>query len=106
MNGPVTATAQGNGITVEVAPAGALQTITLTDAALALGRKGLARTILDLVNTATAKANQRAAHAVREDLANLSDDELRELGIGQSAALTESVEATPQQWQNNAWGNT
>jgi uncharacterized protein YjiS (DUF1127 family) len=87
-------------IRIEVGPGGGLTSIVLTDAAMRLGQTELADTILDLVRTATAQANQRVKHTMREQLGELSDDELTALGIGHDARLTEAVESTtPDTWR-------
>jgi hypothetical protein len=79
-------------ISVEVFPGGALSALTLTDRALALGPRLLAATILDAVAEATALANQRTKHALR--------DALTGLGLDSEADLVERVEATtPETWR-------
>jgi hypothetical protein len=88
------------GITVEVGPGGALQSIRLTNRALRLGRFTLSAKILDLVRTATAHANQRAKNALRDQLTYLDVSELESLGLGHDDRLTESVESTtPDTWR-------
>ena len=79
-------------IAVEVFPGGALSRITLSDRALALGRRELSAGILDAVAEATALANQRTKHALRDALAGL--------GLDSDPVLIERVEATtPETWR-------
>ncbi|WP_158882636.1 YbaB/EbfC family DNA-binding protein [Amycolatopsis anabasis] len=91
---------RAHGIEVEVGPGGALRRLELQPEALQLGRHGLATAILDLVRKANAQASQRTRHALRDELAGLTGDELELLGLTQDAALTESVESTtPDTWR-------
>jgi DNA-binding protein YbaB len=86
------ARAHRGAIAVEVFPGGALSSITLSDRALALDRRELAASILDAVAEATALANERTKHALR--------DALTGLGLDSDPALLERVEATtPQTWR-------
>ncbi|MBB5959143.1 hypothetical protein FHS29_005763 [Saccharothrix tamanrassetensis] len=76
------------GVAVEVGPGGALRDLTLDSRAMG---PHLARTILSLVDTATARANSRAAHALGD---------LTELGLAVDARLSETVEdTTPTTWR-------
>jgi hypothetical protein len=95
-----TAHAHRGAVGVEVYPGGALAELTLSTPALALGPQALADSILGAVAEATALANQRTKHALRESLAGLGDRELAALGLDHGVALTERVEATtPQSWR-------
>ncbi|CAL9396783.1 hypothetical protein SUDANB95_01365 [Actinosynnema sp. ALI-1.44] len=76
------------GVAVEVGPGGCLLDLTLDGRALRQGGD-LARTILTLVHTATARADARAAHA----LGDLSD-----LGLGTSGS-DEVEDTTPTTWR-------
>jgi hypothetical protein len=79
-------------IAVDVFPGGALSSLTLTERALTLGPRLLAVTILDAVAEATAVANQRTKHALRDALAGL--------GLDSDPAMVERVEATtPETWR-------
>ncbi len=76
------------GVAVEVGPGGALRDLSLDSRALRLG-PDLARTILTLVDTATARANARAARAVGDLTA-----------LGLAVDEPESVEdTTPMTWR-------
>ncbi|MEV8442297.1 YbaB/EbfC family DNA-binding protein [Actinosynnema sp. NPDC051121] len=80
------------GISVEVGPGGGLRDLVLDSRSLRLGQSGLARAILGLVDTATARANARARHVV--------GDEVAALGLDVRTSLTESVEdTTPETWR-------
>ena len=80
------------GIAVEVGPGGGLRDLVLDPRSLRLGQSGLARAILALVDTATARANARARHVVGDDVAAL--------GLDVRARLVESVEdTTPETWR-------
>ncbi|MEU4443007.1 YbaB/EbfC family DNA-binding protein [Actinosynnema sp. NPDC050801] len=80
------------GISVEVGPGGGLRDLVLDSRSLRLGQSGLARAILALVDTATARANARARHAIGDDAAAL--------GLDVRAPLVESVEdTTPETWR-------
>jgi hypothetical protein len=86
------ARAHRGAIAVEVFPGGALSSITLSDRALGLGARELAASILDTVAEATALANERTKHALR--------DALTGLGLDSEPALVERVEATtPETWR-------
>ena len=86
------AVAHRGAIAVEVFPGGALSRLTLTDRALSLGPRLLAARVLDAVAEATAQANQRTKHALRDALAGL--------GLDSDSALIERVEATtPETWR-------
>lgn len=74
------------GVAVEVGPGGALLDLTLDGRAPRPG-SDLARTILALVDTATARADARAAHALGD---------LRDLGLGRSG---EAEDTTPTTWR-------
>ncbi|WP_309114795.1 YbaB/EbfC family DNA-binding protein [Saccharothrix sp.] len=74
------------GVAVEVGPGGTLLDLTLDGRALRPG-SDLARTILALVDTATARADARAAHALGD---------LTDLGIRGSA---EAEDTTPTTWR-------
>lgn len=79
-------------IAVEVFPGGALHSLTLTERALSLGPCLLAVSIVDAVAEATALANQRTKHALRDTLSGL--------GLDSDPALVERVEATtPDTWR-------
>jgi DNA-binding protein YbaB len=90
----ITGTAQAHrgAIAVTVFPGGALSSITLSERALSLGPRALATSILDTVEEATALANQRTKHALR--------DALTGLGLDSDPALIERAEATtPDTWR-------
>ena len=96
----ITGSARRGGITVEVAPGGALRSLELTPDALRGGGPSLARTILGLVREAGAQANERAKHAMADELGGLGEDKLAALGLTQDDALTESAETTePERWR-------
>lgn len=83
------------GVSVEVHPGGAMTALTLTPAALELGAAALAAAVVDAVSEATALANQRTKHALREALVGLDLPSL-----AHSTALTERVESTvPDTWR-------
>jgi len=85
------------GVAVSVHPGGALAELTLSPAALDLGASVLAASVLEAVAEATAQANQRTKHALREALVGL---DLTVLGLDQSETLTERVESTvPDTWR-------
>lgn len=80
------------GTAVEVGVGGGMRAITLTERSMRLGRAALADEILTLVRIATARANERARHA-------LGDEHLETLGIHADAELTEEIESTtPESW--------
>ncbi|WP_236790966.1 YbaB/EbfC family nucleoid-associated protein [Amycolatopsis sp. GM8] len=94
----ITANARQDGVSVEVAPGGALRSIELTPEALRAGGTRLARTILAVVDEATARANQRAKHEMAVD--GLTEADAAVLGLAQDAALTEAAEGTtPERWR-------
>jgi hypothetical protein len=93
----IKAAAALRGVTVEVHPGGAMAGLTLSRAALDLGADALASTVLEAVASATALANQRTKHALREALVGVPP---AAVGLAQSAALTERVESTvPDTWR-------
>jgi hypothetical protein len=78
------------GIVVEVGPGGGLRDLVLDSRSLRLGG-GLARAILNLVDTATARANARARHALGPvDQLGLTVDDRR---------VAEVEETTPETWR-------
>ncbi|MFT7838951.1 YbaB/EbfC family DNA-binding protein [Saccharothrix sp. BKS2] len=90
---PITARAHDpdTGISVEVGPGGGLRDLVLDQRSLRLGQAGLARAVLALVDTATARANARVRRAVGE---------VDALGLGVAARMAESVEdTTPETWR-------
>jgi len=96
----ITGSRTTGGVTVEVHPGGALSSLALTRAALALGPDALAATIIGAVAEAAAVANQRTRHALRHALDGLTDRELTALGLHQDAELTELAESTtPDTWR-------
>ncbi|ATY11159.1 hypothetical protein CU254_12295 [Amycolatopsis sp. AA4] len=96
----ITGTARHNGVTVEVAPGGALRTLELTAAALHGGGPRLADTILRAVREAAAQANERARHALKAELGVLSGAELSNLGLASEKDLAERAEdTTPDTWR-------
>ncbi|WP_447003199.1 YbaB/EbfC family DNA-binding protein [Saccharothrix isguenensis] len=79
------------GIAVEVGPGGALRDLVLDARSLRLGQALLAKAILDLVDTATARANARVHRAVGDVSA---------LGLAVETRMAESVEdTTPETWR-------
>ena len=79
------------GISVEVGPGGGLHDLVLDSRSLRLGQSGLARAILALVDTATARANARVQRAVGDVSA---------LGLTVETRMVESVEdTTPETWR-------
>ncbi|TVT48122.1 YbaB/EbfC family nucleoid-associated protein [Amycolatopsis rhizosphaerae] len=96
----ITGSARRDGISVEVAPGGALRGLELSPDALRGGGPRLARSILALVREAGAQANERAKHVMAEELGGLGKDDLAALGLNQEASLTEAAEATtPDRWR-------
>lgn len=96
------ATAHDGAITVEVAPGGALSSISLSDKAIELGARALAAAVRDAIDEATARANQRTKSALRDALTGLDHRDLAILGLDQDDALTERVEATtPSTWRES-----
>ena len=94
------ATIHSGAIHVEVAPGGALSSITLSDKATALGPDELATAVLAAVAEATAQANQRTKSALRDALVGMDHRDLAIFGLDQDETLTERVEATtPQTWR-------
>ncbi|NUT53894.1 MAG: YbaB/EbfC family DNA-binding protein [Saccharothrix sp.] len=80
------------GIAVEVGPGGGLRDLVLDARSVRLGPSGLASAILALVDTATARANARARHAI--------GDQVSALGLDVRTVLAESVEdTTPETWR-------
>ncbi|PRY44559.1 YbaB/EbfC family DNA-binding protein [Umezawaea tangerina] len=79
------------GISVEVGPGGGLLDLALDARSLRLGPSGLAKAVLGLVDTATARANARVGRAVGDVSA---------LGLGVAERMAESVEdTTPETWR-------
>lgn len=73
--------AQRDGVSVEVAPGGALRSVELEPAALQLGGAKLANTILALAREAGRRANRDAEEAIRAQLGGLSDEDFAVLGL-------------------------
>lgn len=95
-----TATGHDGSIRIEVAPGGALSSISLSDKAIALGPDTLAAAVRTAVAEATAQANQRTKSALRDALVGMDRRDLAILGLDQDEALTERVEATtPRTWR-------
>lgn len=87
-------------ITVQVEAGGALRSLSLAGPALRLGPIGLADAILDLVDTATARANQRERFVLRDRVGGIGDEELDALGFGGPGDLIEAAETTtPETWR-------
>lgn len=87
-------------ISVSTFPGGALSELSLDEAALTLGPATLADTILELVREATAVANQRTKHALRDSLSGLRPEQIGALGLDQDDLLTERAESTiPDTWR-------
>lgn len=100
MTTEITGDARDAGVEVRVHPGGALAALTLTAPALDLGAVKLAATIVDVVAEATARANRRTQHALRDALTGLDERDLNALGLDKDEALTEQVESTtPQTWR-------
>lgn len=79
------------GISVEVGPGGGLRDLVLDARSLRLGQARLAEAILELVDTATARANVRVQRAVGDVSA---------LGLAVETRVVESVEdTTPETWR-------
>jgi DNA-binding protein YbaB len=88
-------------VRLAVAPGGALRALDIRPAALDLGARHLADTILELAKLATAQANQRATHLMCDVLAGLPPASLAALGCVPDPALVEAVESTtPDTWQD------
>ncbi|MFD2471719.1 YbaB/EbfC family nucleoid-associated protein [Amycolatopsis silviterrae] len=98
-----TGTARLAGVTVEVAPGGALRTLELTAESLRGGGPRLADTILRAVREAAAEANERARRALEAELGGLdglSDGDLSSLGLGREEDLADRAEdTTPDTWR-------
>ena len=85
------------GVTAEVCPGGALAGLALTRSALDQGATALAAAVVDAVAAATAQANQRTKHALREVLTGVDP---AALGLTQAESLTERAESTvPDTWR-------
>ena len=102
----ITGTARHAGVTVEVAPGGALRTLELTADALRGGGPRLADSILRAVREAAAEANERARRALEAELGDLggsgglSGAELSRLGLGTEEDLADQAEdTTPDTWR-------
>jgi len=96
----ITGDARDSGVEARVYPGGALAALTLTAPALDLGAARLAATIVDVVAEATARANRRTRHALRDALTGLDERDLTALGLDKDETLTERVESTtPQTWR-------
>lgn len=96
----ITATARRDGISVEVAPGGALRTLELSPEALRSGGPALSRTILGLVREAAARANERAKHAVAAELGEVGAETFEALGFGPDETYGEAAETTtPDTWR-------
>ncbi|MBB1159338.1 MULTISPECIES: YbaB/EbfC family nucleoid-associated protein [Amycolatopsis] len=96
----ITGTARHAGVTVEVAPGGALRTLELTADALRTGGPRLADTILHAVREAAAEANERARRALETELGDLGGTELSSLGLGSEKDLADRAEdTTPDTWR-------
>lgn len=79
------------GIAVEVGPGGGLRDLTLDARSLRLGQTRLAKAILDLVDTATARANARVHRSLGD---------VGALGLAVGTRMAESVEdTTPETWR-------
>jgi hypothetical protein len=76
-------------VTVEVGMGGGLRSVRLTRQALRYGAAGLARTVLEVAERATAKANQRAEFAFRNAFGPQAAHTLGELGLGYDPELAE-----------------
>jgi DNA-binding protein YbaB len=96
----VTGSARRDGVSVEVAPGGALRSLHLAPEALHGGGAALSRTVLALVREATVEADQRAKFAMADQLGELDQAALAALGLAQDGSLTEAAEATtPERWR-------
>lgn len=85
------------GVTAEVCPGGGLAGLTLSQEAVDLGAVALAGTVVEAVALATAQANQRTKHALREVLTGVDP---AVLGLTQSESHTEQAESTvPETWR-------
>lgn len=78
--------AQRDGVSVSVAPGGALRSVQLEPVALERGGAALARTVLALVRDATQRANRDAEAAIREQAEGLSDADVAALGLASGAS--------------------
>lgn len=95
----ITATASAHHDTVAVTtyPGGGLAGLKIDDHALSLGPARLAETVLDLVRTATAKANQKTKHALHDVLGDLPEAHIEALGLGHDK---DQADATlPDKWE-------
>jgi DNA-binding protein YbaB len=91
------ARAADGSVRLTVAPGGALRALEIRPAALDLGARHLADTILALAKVATAQANQRAGQL----LGDLPTVSLAALGCTVDPALVERVESTmPDTWRD------
>lgn len=68
-------------VTVEVGIGGGLRSVRLSREALRRGGAELARTVLDVAQAATARANERAHHAFGRALGPAATDALTSLGV-------------------------
>ncbi|GAA0517787.1 hypothetical protein GCM10011581_22030 [Saccharopolyspora subtropica] len=85
--------AQRDGVTIAVAPGGALRSVELEPEALQLGAERLAATIKDVVRQAARVANQAARQAMAEEVGELSDAELAVLGLDPLSDEDDATEA-------------
>ena len=100
MTTEITGEAASAGVSARVHPGGALAGLSLTGPALDLGAVRLASTIVEVVAEATARANRRTQHALREALTGLDERDLNALGLDRDESRTEQVESTtPQTWR-------
>ena len=85
------------GVQVEVCPGGGLSGLTLTQEAVDQGAIALAGTVVEAIAQATAQANQRTKHALRDVLTGVDP---AVLGLTQSESHTEQAESTvPDSWR-------
>lgn len=85
------------GVTAEVCPGGGLAGLTLTQQAVDQGAAALADTVVEAIAQATAQANQRTKHVLREVLTGVDPTVL---GLTQSESHTERAESTvPDTWR-------
>lgn len=85
---PITGTARSDdgSVTVTVGLGGGLRSVRLSPEALGLGAEQLSRTVLAVAQRATARANQRAEHALTRVLGRRADRPLGTLGLGYDPA--------------------